>query len=274
MKSSVTYQNQRIYCQVIGQGQKIFFLHGWPTNHMLWQQQVQRLKASHQTITFDWLGFGQSAKPQNHHYSFTEKKKIFQAIVSELTVPDEPFTLVAHDLGGPPAILWASENQSRVKQLILLNTILYPWSTPLDKLSHLFFQAPLINKIMVSSLGIHAFMSLASQSKSSQLKNVIKQIYAAHNDWTNVLRLKTILDPLDQGRKDELLNLAQIFNSLDLQKYLIIARKDPLCYMHMEKIAEECPAVPKYELSQCGHFIPIDQPVKLNDILIKILLRS
>jgi hypothetical protein len=42
----------------------------------------------------------------------------------------------------------------------------------------------------------------------------------------------------------------------------------------MQRIQEENPEVPAHILNDCGHFIPLDQPDELNELLGKILAAS
>ena len=52
---------------------------------------------------------------------------------------------------------------------------------------------------------------------------------------------------------------------------MVIAKEDPLCYKHIKQLSIENPEVPTFYIQDCGHYIPIDQPVDLNEILAKIL---
>ena len=51
-----------------GSGQPIVFLHAFPLNQTMWNDQVAAFSSSHRVITFDWRGFGASSlgsKPSN-----------------------------------------------------------------------------------------------------------------------------------------------------------------------------------------------------------------
>jgi len=270
-KSSVTYQNHQISCFTAGSGEAIVFLHGWPTNAMLWKAQLDALKTDYKVITLDWLGFGRSDKPADHDYTFTDQKEILNTVLSSLLKKEEQVSIIAHDIGGPPAILWASENEERVKRLILLNTVIFPFSTLLDKVSHYFFDVPVIKDLLVSPFGLRTLMKTLSKSKDTLVKNRIEEVLAAHEKVSNEVRLKTILAPLKAAKQNEFKVLSRKFSSLNNNKYLVIAKEDPLCYKHIKQLSEENPEVPVYDIENCGHFIPIDRPDALNDVLMKIL---
>ena len=95
-----------------------------------------------------------------------------------------------------------------------------------------------------------------------------------HEAWPHAIRRKTILEPLDKEGRKLVSKLATIFRALAVDKNLVIARKDPLCYAHMKQIHEENPQVPAHFLDDCGHFIPLDQPNVLNKLLYNILIKG
>lgn len=271
MQHFITYNSHRIKVSTAGKGEAVLFLHGWPTNSKLWQSQVEVLQQYFKVITLDWLGFGQSDKPANHHYTFTHKKEIVDAVLKEILPNGEKINIIAHDVGGPAAVLWAHENPSRINRLVLLNTILFPFSTPLDKMSHFFFGIPLLKNVFVSSFGLKMMLQTLTQSRGKALNNRINTILETHDNWSNTLKLKTILEPMNEGRKKEIRTIAAQFKALKVSKHLIIAEKDPLCYAHMRTMQEQNPDIPSYILDNCGHFIPIDRPNELNSTLLRIL---
>ncbi|MEM9822010.1 MAG: alpha/beta hydrolase [Bacteroidota bacterium] len=271
MKPFLQYQNYRIYYQIEGQGELLLFVHGWPTNSLLWKKQVAYFKANYRVLTFDWLGFGQSDKPIDYPYAFTEYKELLACLIEQLVSRNEIINLIAHDIGGPPTILWAHENQAKVKRLILLNTLIYPFSTLLDKISHRLFLIPPFQQILMSDFGLKMTMKVLSTNRGERHNQHCSEILNAHQQWSTDLRVKTILDPIKKALKKELLDLAERYQHIQSSKFLIIAKKDPLLYAHIQQLAQENPEVPQFEVPNSGHFIAIDQPDTLNQILDKIL---
>jgi pimeloyl-ACP methyl ester carboxylesterase len=275
MTQEVMYQEKyQLNVTVEGRGEVLLFLHGWPDNACLWQSQQQYLKAHYKVITPDWLGFGRSDKSADHHYSFASMKSELDAIVMQLLKPEEKLTIIAHDIGGPVAVLWSSDHPKRVRRLILLNTLFYPFQTPLDKLGHFIFNLPIVNRIQMSNFGLKSLMRNLLQNKTPQSLAAIHRIQGSNQSWSYQLRLKTILDPLDKDGRKLLSALAQTFRVLPAEKHLIIAQEDPLCSAHMRRIHEACPEVPAHFLDKCRHFISIDQPDVLNELIEKIISES
>lgn len=262
-----------IHHETTGSGPAICLLHGWPTNAHLWDAQVAALKNSYKVITLDWPGFGRSDKPIDFDYSFTNMKMHLDAVLSKALAPAEKVTLVAHDIGGPPAILWASENEHRVERLILLNTVIYTFKTDLDALSERILHLPLLRDVFVSRFGWRQVLGTMTESSGPTLKQRIKTILDAHGAIPNSVKRNTLLSALKKGRENELLTLAEIFQKLTIDKYFVIAKKDALCYEHIQRLQLENPDLPSYILEDCGHFLPIDQPEEVSRILLEIMDR-
>jgi haloalkane dehalogenase len=274
MTRNIMYQHHKIHVNIEGAGKPILLLHGWPANANLWKAQREFLKAHYQVITPDWLGFGQSDKPTDHDYSFENMKTMLDEIVRELLPNGEKVTIVAHDIGGPAALLWASEQPERVHALIMLNTVFYNFQTPLDKLGHIIFGLPLINRIQLSDFGLSSLVLRLLKNKQEENLQAACQMLKAHQDWPHALRRKTIEEPRDRKSQKLVDKLASLFKTLAVEKHLLIGRKDPLCYAHMQRIQEENPEVPAHILEDCGHFMPLDRPDELNELLGKILAAS
>lgn len=272
MPQFIQHQKYNIASYQQGSGQPIILLHGWPTNALLWQAQVQVLKAHFRVITFDWLGFGHSDKPKAYKYTFTQQKEVLNTVIQTLVAPTEKVTLVGHDIGGPPAILWCQENTARVQQLILLNTVLYTFSMPLDKISHTVFKIPLLKQLLGSRFGLGRIMQSVTHNRSSTIRQHIRNIVQAHQNLSPSLAIKLILAPIEQGKQDELLSLAQVYKSLTVTKHLIIAQKDPLCAKHIQHLQAENPDVGVDYLPNCGHYVPVEAAEEVGRILLRVSL--
>ena len=270
MTTSIAYGSYQIHCNIEGEGEPLLFLHGWPANSALWNAQVAVFKNSHRCIRIDWLGFGHSDRPSDFAYSFTAMQEMLDAVLPKLIEADEKVNIVAQDVGGPPAILWAAANPNRVQRLILLNTIIYPMSTPLHKVSHFGFRIPLLNRLVTWRFGLSVIMQIMTAHWGTAIRSRISGILDNRQAIKHEVCLKTILEPLDLGQ-EIIPQLEQKIQQLSADKFLVIAKKDPLCYAHMKKLHERLPELPAYHLNSCGHLLAIDEPEALNGVLRKIL---
>lgn len=271
MERTVNYKSYHIQYYLEGKGELLVFLHGWPVNAALWQAQVDYFKPTNRVLTFDWLGFGGSDHPIDHQYTFTQQKEILDILLEEVLEKGETLTLIGHDIGGPPAILWAHENQARVRRLILLNTVLYPFSTTLDKMSHTLFRMPIYKDIVASQFGLKMVMQTISKHKSAKLGRRFKMILEKNRHIQKKVKLKTILEPLAKGKQEEFNYLTDYYQALEVERYLIMAKHDPLCYAHIKKLAADNPQVPHFLIEDCGHYIALEKPDQLNAALEAIL---
>ncbi|MEO0899978.1 MAG: alpha/beta hydrolase [Bacteroidota bacterium] len=256
----------------MGKGDKVIFLHGWPTNSLLWKDQMQWVQHHYEAIAIDWLGFGKSDKPEDHTYTFSSKKEILDEWLNKLLGADEKVTLIAHDIGGPPAIMWTHQNQARVKQLVLLNTVLYPFSTPLDAMSHVYFKLPVFKQLIASPFGQRSLLSSLMRNKFGRNGTQIREIIKRHGKRSTNLTMKTILEPVELGKSWEMTSMADKFSEMEIDRHLIVGKKDPLCYAHMRKMIEQQPDIPLTLLEKSGHYIPLDDPLGLERALKEILL--
>jgi pimeloyl-ACP methyl ester carboxylesterase len=102
-----------------GQGTPIVLMHGFPDNHHLYNRLLPYLTDRH-VVTFDFLGWGDSDKPEDYRYTTEAQTRELDSVLA--TLDSEHVILVAHDASGPPAIDWALAHPERVDRLVLLNT--------------------------------------------------------------------------------------------------------------------------------------------------------
>lgn len=109
-----------------GQGDDvILLLHGVPTSGWLYRKMIDPLVAQgYRVIAPDMLGFGNSDSPKGYDiYSEKNHAKRLLELMDSLNIPS--WTHVTHDAGG----LWTWElfnkDASKIKKLVLLNTIVY-----------------------------------------------------------------------------------------------------------------------------------------------------
>ena len=106
----------------LGQGPPIVFLHGYPENLQVWSELAPLLADRFEVVAFDWPGMGYSdewpggATPQL-------KAKRLLAILDELHL-QRP-TIVGIDMGGQPALAFASMYPDRVQQLVVMNSLVF-----------------------------------------------------------------------------------------------------------------------------------------------------
>jgi pimeloyl-ACP methyl ester carboxylesterase len=91
-------RGHRIAFRRRGSGPAVILLHGFPTWSYDYAEVAVDLAADHEVITFDFLGYGTSDKPDRYAYSVTESADTVEDLVDHLGFGS--VRLVAHDYGG------------------------------------------------------------------------------------------------------------------------------------------------------------------------------
>jgi pimeloyl-ACP methyl ester carboxylesterase len=102
-----------------GEGPAILLMHGFPDNHHLYDRLLPHLRGR-RVVTFDFMGWGESDKPEKYPYTSDAQIREIETVVSALGL--ERMIVVVHDASGPPGIDWAVAHAEKVERLVLLNT--------------------------------------------------------------------------------------------------------------------------------------------------------
>lgn len=103
-------------------GRPIVLWHGFLGTAYAWAQVAPRLvDAGYRVLVPDMLGFGDSDKPEgNVGYDARALADRFRSLVRSVGMADLRLLLVAHDMGAPPALIWASDHPSEVAGLVYI----------------------------------------------------------------------------------------------------------------------------------------------------------
>ena len=117
-------EGRKIHYLEAGKGEAILLLHGWPTSSYLWRNIIPILAKENHVVALDLPGFGKSEKVISDSFSFRYYNRFISGLVENLNL--DKVSLCLHDLGGPIGLNWTVNNIDKVKNLILLNTLVYP----------------------------------------------------------------------------------------------------------------------------------------------------
>ena len=108
-------------CDYAGAGPAFVLMHGFPDHQGIYDELVPLLVAAgRRVVTFDFLGFGRSAKLPGAVYSFEQQLGDLETVAEKLALGR--FVPVAHDASGPAAINFTLEHPAQVAALHLLNS--------------------------------------------------------------------------------------------------------------------------------------------------------
>ena len=119
MKSQFqTVDGHRIEYYQLGQGQPLFFLHGWGARPVAYSQTIKRLADRFQVIAPVMLGHGRS-DPVPQDYKFHDYAEVVNRFLKKMN-PQNPI-VVGHSLGGAVSIYIVGHNSS-INKLFLVNS--------------------------------------------------------------------------------------------------------------------------------------------------------
>jgi pimeloyl-ACP methyl ester carboxylesterase len=101
----------------------VLLLHGFPTSCYDWQGVIGMLSPPYRCVTFDFIGFGLSDKPEAWSYSLFQQADVAQAIAEATGIREAH--LVSHDMGtSVHTELLAREQEGRLPFRVLSSTFL------------------------------------------------------------------------------------------------------------------------------------------------------
>jgi pimeloyl-ACP methyl ester carboxylesterase len=108
-----------------GKGPTLVLMHGFPDDQHLYDLVAPALGATHHTVTFDFVGWGDSTNPPaGYEYTFDGLLADLEAVVAHFS--SAQVVPVVHDASGWPGIDWALAHPESTTALVLLNTAYHP----------------------------------------------------------------------------------------------------------------------------------------------------
>ncbi|QNL50043.1 alpha/beta hydrolase [Olivibacter sp. SDN3] len=116
-------QDRLVLCyEDLGEGQPILFIHGWPSNHLMWEAQVSFfVEQGYRCIAYDRRGFGMSSRPL-HGYNYDNFADDLREIILQLDLQE--VLLVGFSMGGGEVARYFTRYGSdRISKAILLGAV-------------------------------------------------------------------------------------------------------------------------------------------------------
>ncbi len=254
-----------------GQGDVIVLLHGVPTSSWLYRKMMDELALYHRVIAPDMLGFGSSDSPNGYDiYEPKEHARRLLELMDYLGIKN--WNHLFHDAGG----LWTWEllamAPSRIKKLIILNTIIYEtgFKPPMK-----FKKGFLTRCIMAMySNGITTNSLLKGLFNSALLKNTLtKEDLEGYK--------KPLLEGKTKGMYQffsntcyKLPDYKEVIKSIDIPKLLIWGKHDS--FLIINNMLEEVISDLKLKsdnihLLDAKHYIQEEEPIKINSLVLNFL---
>ena len=106
--------------RVYGSGDPaLIFIHGWATDHTVWDAQIDAFKARYTVVTLDLAGHGDSGLDRRR---WTMDAYAEDIIAIAQRVPGRRLVLIGHSMGGPVALQVARQLRDRVSGIVGVDT--------------------------------------------------------------------------------------------------------------------------------------------------------
>ena len=110
----------KIFYRAQGAGTALVFIHGALGSHNLWERQVPLFSSKYRVVTLDVRGHGSSFKPHTG-YQLQKMLEDIRGLLNYLSI--RKAVLIGSSMGGVIAQMFACEDPSRVKALVLVGTL-------------------------------------------------------------------------------------------------------------------------------------------------------
>jgi pimeloyl-ACP methyl ester carboxylesterase len=111
-----------IHYATAGSGPPLVLLHGWPQTWYEWRHVVPELAPHYTLVMPDLRGLGDSSRPMDGYDKKTVANDIWRLVHDRLG--HERFYLVGHDWGGPTAYALAAAHPEAVRRLVILDVVI------------------------------------------------------------------------------------------------------------------------------------------------------
>ncbi len=257
----VTVNGVEMACRDEGSGNPLVFLHAFPLNQTMWDDQVTALRTDHRVITFDWRGFGESALGAE-----TTSMSLFAddlaGLLNELGI--ERTTICGLSMGGYVAFAFYRKFTDRVSALILSDTRA---NTDTDEGKRARYEmAELVRKSGPSALVESMTTRLIGSTTFENSQRVVE-------------RLQRIIESNSaEGIAQALIGMAERDNSSDLlgrinfPTMVIVGSEDKLTPpSEVERMSNAIGNAKFKVIPGAGHLPNIEQPAEFNRAITKFL---
>ncbi len=254
-------------------GPLILLLHGIPDSLHLYDLLAAELGSTHRVVSFDFLGWGQSDKPEDIAFDFRGLRRDLDAVLGYFD-PRDGVALVVHDTSGVPGIEFALDEPERVRALILLNTV-YRGITcrelpeAIDRFSTLGFSRD-------------AGVFLATRNTSAWQKGVGNQLkkFFVRDDPRQ--EFVPVLCHQAQGIRPAFFGLAGVYKAevevdnpagsrmaeFDAPVHIVFGAEDPYLDAKLARAFHESFPRSRLDLVEdAGHYVQLDQPQRVSHLI-------
>lgn len=244
-------------------GEVLVFLHGTPSHSFLWRNVVPPLEADgHTVLAHDLLGFGASERPVERDTSVTAQARLLAALLDRVGITR--CTLVAHDIGGAIAQIFATRHPDRVDRLMLIDTVSYDsWPSATWRAiirDHRDSHVGMPQREFEDMLGRQLAMTVADRTRMSG--DILDAYLAPYR--TPLGRASFFEHQVRHYDSGPTQRVAPLLETLPMPTRILwgeLDRWQPLAYG--QRLARDIPGAELVTVADAGHFLMEDAPARV-----------
>lgn len=212
---SFDFDGMRIAYVARGSGEPVVMLHNAGASHKIWHAQIDALSATRRVYALDLLGYGDSDRPVQNHYSLRRYVEMLEAFVAHAGLPR--LSIVGNCLGSAISLAYTREHPGKVAAVIACNPLTYATAShgDLSPLVRFALWAPawvasILGKVPTPRVGIRGvarYYWFARPSATAAHRTDIAEVRPhpsrALIDMVRDLKSFTALDEWDRSGPDE-----------------------------------------------------------------------
>ncbi len=270
--------DQTVNYVIGGRGSPVVLLHGWPQTWREWRPILSSLAQLHTVIAPDLRGLGETSIPPDGKYDGRTVAGDIRELCRGLGV-SRP-ALVGHDIGATPAFAWAAGHPGEVSKLAIVESMVLGVATPPPPAPpgsqpywHMgFHMVPGLAEALISGRERDYFGWFLNNFAAANCDKLSGEVDDAVSAYSPPGRLTAGFEhyramPISAGQ-----NAAHTGSKLAI----------PCLGVGGDKCLADAPArslqfvandVTTSVVAGCGHWIPVERPAELSDILLDFLAR-
>lgn len=249
----------------------VLLLHGIPGWRGTWHGVAQRLATEAYVVAPDLLGFGESSTPAGEFHA-SEQADMVVALIRQLG--GGPVHLVGFDFGGPTAVLVYRRAPKLVASLTLAATNVFT-DTEIPLVLHLV-RLPVVGDLFARALFGRLGLSVM------WLTAVARRNRVGFARYREMLRFSQGITSTRRVFQASLRNLHGLYapvqatlTSIRVPCTVIWGDRDPFFPLAVgERTASHIPGATFVRLSNCGHFLPEEDPAAFARVVVALVHRS
>ncbi|MGD0227979.1 MAG: alpha/beta hydrolase [Terriglobia bacterium] len=249
---------------VRGSGPPILFIHGIPTAGRLWDFVVERLQDRYTCVVVDLPGFG--ASPPLHDGSRDPRRLAEEMDILRQDLGFASWDVAGHDAGATIAVHLATAYPERTRRLALLSPPVFPEFKP-PWFFHLLrtpVGGDLLAPVMVLLIWNGGIQSIIER-QDPRLPEILESFRKPFRGWAGARRLTWLVR---WGSPGEVLGrTAALLCKISAPTLILHGERDGAIPKSFAQRASETIPVAQVQFFDTGHFLPLNIPETLADLL-------